>query len=188
MLTISLPSRSTSLITQVQTVVDVIGSLEKHVERQQSENRETTASASVNEEDNEEELNVEESWAGGDDLVQHNNDVTGDDGNASPVLAAAAIPTSEVVGGKSGQWSRILYSKKQETSQASTFYSACNVRRGRRSSANTSSKKVCEGGNDQGSRSVIHISTWLRTTYTGRCSIIYSHGRCLITYSHPLRK
>ena len=32
--------------------------------------------------------------------MQHNNDVTGDDGNASPVLTATAIPTSEVVGGK----------------------------------------------------------------------------------------
>ena len=83
----------TSLITQVQTVVGVIGSLEKHVESQQNENREARASAaSVNEE----ELNVEESSAGGDgdDLVQPNNDVTGDHGNASPVLAATAIPTS----------------------------------------------------------------------------------------------
>jgi len=98
MLNFSSPRRSISLITQVQTVVGVIGSLEKHVERQQSENRQATASASVNEE----ELNVEESSAGGDDLVQPNNDVTGDDGNVSPVLAAAipAIPTSEVVGGK----------------------------------------------------------------------------------------
>jgi hypothetical protein len=41
-------------------VVDVIGSLKKHVERQQSENREARASAaSVKEEDHEEELNVE---------------------------------------------------------------------------------------------------------------------------------
>jgi len=98
MLTFSLPSRSTSLTTQVQTVVDVIGSLKKHVERQQSENREaTTASAaSVKEE----ELNVEESSAGGDDLVQPNNDVTGHDVNVSPLLAATAIPISEVVGGK----------------------------------------------------------------------------------------
>ena len=89
-----------ALITQVQTVVGVIGSLEKHVERQQSEKREATiasASASVNEE----ELNVEElSSAGGNDIVQPDNDVTGDDGNGSPLLAAPAIPTSEVVGGK----------------------------------------------------------------------------------------
>jgi len=84
-------------------VVGVIGSLKKHIERQQSEKREaTTASASVKEEDNEEEWNVEELSAGGEDLVQPNNDVTGDDGNASPVLAAIAIaiPTSEVTGGK----------------------------------------------------------------------------------------
>ena len=58
MLTFSLPSRSTSLITQVQTVIGVIRSLEKHVARQHSENREAAASASVKE-DNEEELNVE---------------------------------------------------------------------------------------------------------------------------------
>jgi len=59
--------------------------------------REATASAtSVKEE----ELNVEESSAGGDDLVQPNNDGTGDDRNVSPRLAATAIPTSEVVGGK----------------------------------------------------------------------------------------
>jgi len=48
-------------------------SLEKHVERQQSEKREaiSTASASVKEEDREEELNVEElSAAGGEDLVR----------------------------------------------------------------------------------------------------------------------
>ena len=71
------------------------------MERQQSEQREaTTASAPVKEEDNEEELNVEELSAGGDDLVQPTNDVTGDDGNVSPGLAATAIPTSEVVGGK----------------------------------------------------------------------------------------
>jgi len=71
MLTFSLPSMSTSLIIQVQTVVDVIGSLKKHVERQQSENREATASsASVKGEGNEKELNVEESSAGGEDLVQ----------------------------------------------------------------------------------------------------------------------
>jgi len=106
MLTFSSPSRSTSLITQVQKVVDVIGSLKKHVERQHSERREATAasaSASVKEEDNEEELNVEELPAGGDDLVQPNNDVTGDAGNLSPVMAAStatAIPTSEVTGGK----------------------------------------------------------------------------------------
>ena len=71
------------------------------MERQQSENenREARASAASVQE---EELNVEESSAGGDgdDLVQPNNDVTGDHGNASPVLAATAIPTSEVVGGK----------------------------------------------------------------------------------------
>jgi len=67
------------LIIQVQTAVDVIGSLEKHVERQQSqnENREATvsaaaaASASVKEQDNAEDLNVEESAAaGGEDFVQ----------------------------------------------------------------------------------------------------------------------
>jgi len=41
----------------------------------------------VKEEDHEEELNVEELSAGGDDLVQPNNDnITGDVGNASPVL------------------------------------------------------------------------------------------------------
>ena len=97
MLTFSLPSRSTSLIPQVQTVVGVIGSLEKHVERQQCEKREATASAaSVNEE----ELNVEESPAGGDDLVQSNNDVTGDDGNLCPPVSATAISTAEVTGGK----------------------------------------------------------------------------------------
>jgi len=100
-LTFSLPSMSTSLINQVQTVVDVIGTLEKHVERQQSENREAGASASVKEEDNNEELNVEESSsAGGDDLVQPSNNVTSDDGNGSPVLAATTIPTSEGAGGK----------------------------------------------------------------------------------------
>jgi len=85
-------------------VVDVIGSLKKHVERQQSENREARASAaSVKEEDNEEELNVEESSsAGGDDIVQPNNDVTGGDWNLCAVLAATttAIPTSEVAEGK----------------------------------------------------------------------------------------
>jgi len=101
MLTFSLPSMSTSLINQVQTVVCVIGTLEKHIERQQSENREAGALASVKEEDNEEELNVEESSAAGDDdLVQPTNDVTGDDGTVSPVLAATTIPTSEVAGGK----------------------------------------------------------------------------------------
>ena len=78
------------MITQVQTVVDVIGSLEKHVARQHSENREATASASVKEEHNEEELNFEELSAGGDDLAQPNNDITGDDGNVSPVLASIA--------------------------------------------------------------------------------------------------
>ena len=67
MLTFGLPSRSTSLINQVQTVVDVIGSLEKHVARQHIENREATASASVKKEHNEEELNFEELSAGGDD-------------------------------------------------------------------------------------------------------------------------
>jgi len=80
-------------------VVGVIGSLEKHVERQQSENEKREAAASAASV-NEEELNVEESSEGGDDLVQPNNDVTGDDGNVSPGLAATAIPTSEVVGGK----------------------------------------------------------------------------------------
>ena len=85
-------------------MVNVIGSLKKHVERQQSENREARASAaSVKEEDHEEELNVEESSsAGGDDIVQPSNDVTGDAGNLCAVLAATtnAIPTSEVAGDK----------------------------------------------------------------------------------------
>jgi len=85
-------------------VVGVIGSLEKHVERQQSEKREATiASASVKEEDREEELNVEElSAGGGEDLMQPSNDVTGDAGNLSAVMAATAtaIPASEATGGK----------------------------------------------------------------------------------------
>jgi len=78
---------------------------EQHVEPQQSEHRDATIMASaVKEEDNEEELNVEEesSTGGNDDFVQPTNDVTGDDGNGSPVLAATTteIPTSEVLGGK----------------------------------------------------------------------------------------
>ena len=85
-------------------MVGVIGSLEKHVERQQSEKREATiASASVKEEDREEELNVEElSAGGGEDLMQPSNDVTGDAGNLSAVMAATAtaIPASEATGGK----------------------------------------------------------------------------------------
>jgi hypothetical protein len=44
----------------------------------------------VKEEHNEEELNFEELSAGGDDLAQPNNDITGDDGNVSPVLASIA--------------------------------------------------------------------------------------------------
>ena len=106
MLTFSLPSRSTSLITQVQTVIGVIGSLEKHVERQQSENTEAAVSAAasgpVKEQDNEEELNVEESSGGRDDLVQPVNDGAGDDRIESPALPATAtsVPTSEVAGGK----------------------------------------------------------------------------------------
>ena len=82
-------------------MVDVIGSLEKHVERQQSENTEATASAAPVKE---EELNVEESSSGGDDAVHHTNDVTGVDGSVNSVLAVpvaiTSIPTSEVVGGK----------------------------------------------------------------------------------------
>jgi len=42
-------------------------------------------------------LNVEELSAGGNDLAQPNNDITGDDGNVSPLLDATVIPTSEVV-------------------------------------------------------------------------------------------
>ena len=69
-------------------MVDVIGSLEKHVACQHSENREAT----MKEEDNAEELNIEELSAGGDDLVQPNNDITGDDGDVSPVVVATVIP------------------------------------------------------------------------------------------------
>jgi len=103
-------------------VVDVIGTLEKHVERQQRENREaTTYSVSVKEEDNEEELDVEELSAGCEDLVQPTNNVNGDDGNASPVLAATAtaIPTSEVTGGK----------KRSRDAAASTRRSKKRVKR-----------------------------------------------------------
>ena len=146
MLNFSLPSRSTSLITQVQTVVGVIGSLEKHVERQQSEseNREATtappASASVKEEDNEEELNVEElhdggSSEGGDDLVQPNNDVTGNDGNGSPVLAATATAVTPVGGKKrsreSASSTRNTRAQTRSTKQAklshSTLHEASEV-------------------------------------------------------------
>ena len=44
----------------------------------------------MKEEHNEEELNIEELSTGGDDLVQPNNDITGDDGNVSPVLELKA--------------------------------------------------------------------------------------------------
>jgi hypothetical protein len=74
---------------------------EQHVERQQSENREATASVSAKEEDNEEELNVEELTAGGDDLVQPNNDVTGGDGNVARTGCNCNYNSaSEVVGTK----------------------------------------------------------------------------------------
>jgi len=77
---------------------------EQHAERQQSENREATVMTSaVKEADNEEELNVEESLAGGNDhLVQPTNDGTGDDGNGSLVIAPTktSVPTADIAGGK----------------------------------------------------------------------------------------
>jgi len=126
-------------------VVDVIGSLEKHVERQQSEseNREATAasaSESVKEKANEEELNVEElhdggSSGGGDDLVQPNNDVTGNDGNGSPVLAATTTAVTPVGGKKrsreSASSTRNTRTQTRSTKQAklshSTLHKASEV-------------------------------------------------------------
>ena len=84
---------------------------------QQSENREAGAIASaVKEEDNEEELNVEE-------ILQPTNNVTGDDGNGSPVLTATTttseIPTSAAVEGKKRS-REVASSKTEEESAASS--------------------------------------------------------------------